>query len=125
MNMDKQTRRIFRGKLGREARKGLERYGVTDLSAYTPWQLKFYVRSPLPWPKCCELFRQYSDYCAKHRFMRFDVWYYTVSGNPVLDDSEDFDYTRYDDEAKRYTDYSCGEPLDKVDDGDELVNIDC
>ena len=23
---------------------------------YTPWQLKFYVKSPLPWPQCEELF---------------------------------------------------------------------
>ena len=48
MKMDKQVRKFFKGELGQEALKGLKRYGVEDLTAYAPWQLKFYVRSPLP-----------------------------------------------------------------------------
>lgn len=125
MNMDKQTRRIFRGKFGKEALKGLERYGVEDLSEYTPWQLKFYVMSPLPWPQCDELFKQYKEYCSEHRFMRFDTWYATVNGNPVRDGGEDFDYSAYDDPSEQYINYSWGEPLDKVNCEDETVEIDC
>ena len=47
MKMDKQVRKFFKGELGQKALKGLKRYGVEDLTAYAPWQLKFYVRSPL------------------------------------------------------------------------------
>jgi hypothetical protein len=36
MKMEKQMRRIFKGEFGQEALKGLERYGVEDLSKYTP-----------------------------------------------------------------------------------------
>ena len=36
MKMEKQMRRIFKGEQGQEALKGLERYGVEDLSKYTP-----------------------------------------------------------------------------------------
>lgn len=125
MNMDKQTRRIFRGKFGKEALKGLERYGVEDLTPYAPWQLKFYVRSPLPWPRCVELFRQYEEYCAKHRSMRFDTWYATVDGNPIRDGGDDFDYSTYDAPIERYTDFSKGEPLNSVIDEDEVIEIDC
>lgn len=125
MKMDKQMRKIFKGELGQEALKGLKAYGVEDLSPYAPWQLKFYVRSPLPWPKCVELFHQYKEYCAEHRFMRFDTWYVIVDGNPVRDGGDDFDYSAYDDPSERYTNYSCGEPLDKVDCEDETVEIDC
>lgn len=93
MKMDKQVRKFFKGELGQKALKGLKRYGVEDLTAYAPWQLKFYVRSPLPWPQCVELFKQYEEYCAEHRFMRFDTWYATVDGNPVRDGGDDFDYS--------------------------------
>ena len=65
MKMDMQMRRIFKGELGQEAFKGLERYGVEDLTPYAPWQLKFYVKSPLPWPQCDELFKQYKEYCSE------------------------------------------------------------
>ena len=75
MKMEKQMRRIFKGELGQEALKGLERYGVEDLSKYAPWQLNFYVKSPLPWPQCEALFKQYTKYCSEHRFVRFDTWY--------------------------------------------------
>ena len=68
MKMDMQMRRIFKGELGQEALKGLERYGVEDLTPYAPWQLKFYVMSPLPWPQCEELFKQYTKYCSEHRY---------------------------------------------------------
>lgn len=95
MKMDKQVRKFFKGELGQEALKGLKRYGVEDLTAYAPWQLKFYVRSPLPWPQCVELFKQYEEYCAEHRFMRFDTWYATVDGNPVRDGGDNFDYSTY------------------------------
>ena len=43
MKMDKQVRKFFKGELGQEALKGLKRYGVEDLTAYAPWQLKFYL----------------------------------------------------------------------------------
>ena len=33
MKMDKQMRRIFKGELGQEALKGLERYGVEESAA--------------------------------------------------------------------------------------------
>ena len=92
---------------------------------YTPWQLKFYMKSPLPWPQCEELFKQYKEYCSEHRFMRFDTWYATVDGNPVRDGGEDFDYSAYDDPSERYINYSWGEPLDKVNCEDETVEIDC
>ena len=115
----------IRDRLGQEALKGLKRYGVEDLTAYAPWQLKFYVRSPLPWPQCVELFKQYEEYCAEHRFMRFDTWYATVDGNPVRDGGDDFDYSTYDDPSEQYINYSWGEPLDNVDCEDETVEIDC
>ena len=92
---------------------------------YTPWQLKFYVKNPLPWPQCEELFKQYKEYCSEHRFMRFDTWYATVDGNPVRDGGEDFDYSAYDDPSEQYINYSWGEPLDKVNCEDETVEIDC
>lgn len=125
MKMDKQVRKLFKGELGQEALKGLKRYGVEDLTAYAPWQLKFYVRSPLPWPQCVVLFKQYEEYCAEHRFMRFDTWYATVDGNPVRDGGDDFDYSTYDDPSEQYINYSWGEPLDNVDCEDETVEIDC
>lgn len=125
MKMDKQMRRIFKGELGQEALKGLERYGVEDLTPYAPWQLKFYVMSPLPWPQCEELFKQYKEYCSEHRFMRFDTWYAAVDGNPVRDGGDDFDYSAYDDPSEQYINYSWGEPLDKVKCEDETVEIDC
>ena len=123
--MDKQMRRIFKGEPGQKALKGLERYGAEDLTPYAPWQLKFYVKSPLPWPQCVELFKQYDEYCAEHRFIRFDVWYATVDGNPVRDGGDDFDYSAYDDSSERYTNFSQGESMNRVIDEDGVIEIDC
>ena len=125
MKMDMQMRRIFKGELGQEALKGLERYGVEDLSKYAPWQLNFYVKSPLPWLQCEELFKQYTKCCSEHRYLRFDTWYAIVDGNPVRDGGDDFDYSAYDDPSEQYINYSWGEPLDKVNCEDETVEVDC
>lgn len=52
---------LFNSKEGQEALKGLQRYGVNDLTPYEEWQLEFYLDNPLPWPRCCELFGQYGE----------------------------------------------------------------
>lgn len=87
--------------------------------------MNFYVKSPLPWPQCEELFKQYTKYCSEHRYLRFDTWYATVDGNPVRDGGDDFDYSAYDDPSEQYINYSWGKPLDKVNCEDETVEVDC
>lgn len=39
---------LFTSKEGQEALKGLQRYGVNDLTPYEDWQLEFYLDNPLP-----------------------------------------------------------------------------
>lgn len=79
---------LFNSKEGQEALKGLQRYGVNDLTPYEDWQLEFYLDNPLPWPRCCELFGQYAKYIAGHDEMPFDAWLATIEYDPALSDSE-------------------------------------
>lgn len=79
---------LFNSKEGQEALKGLQRYGVNDLTPYEEWQLEFYLDNPLPWPRCCELFGQYAKYIAGHDEMPFDAWLATIEYDPALSDGE-------------------------------------
>lgn len=105
---------LFNSKEGQEALKGLQRYGVNDLTPYEDWQLEFYLDNPLPWPRCCELFGQYAKYIAGHDEMPFDAWLATIEYDPALSDSEkeDFDYSEYDKDPL-VINFSVGQRLDR------------
>lgn len=105
---------LFNSKEGQEALKGLQRYGVNDLTPYEEWQLEFYLDNPLPWPRCCELFGQYAKYIAAHDEMPFDAWLATIEYDPALSDGEkeDFDYSEYDKDPL-VINFSVGQRLDR------------
>lgn len=115
---------LFTSKEGQEALKGLQRYGVNDLTPYEDWQLEFYLDNPLPWPRCCELFGQYAKYIATHDEMPFDAWLATIEYDPALSDGdrEDFDYSEYDKDPL-VINFSVGQRLDRGEnfDGDPEV----